>query len=56
MNNNNINIINIKLDDGMVTDGMFMMYIMYRYEDECEYVYEYENEYVHEHVNIYVVI
>ncbi len=28
MNNNNINIIDIKLDDGKVIDGMFMMYII----------------------------
>ncbi len=45
MNNNNINIINIKLDDGMVIDGMFMMYIMYRYEYRYEYGYAYVNIY-----------
>jgi hypothetical protein len=28
LNNNNINIIDIKLDDGKVIDGMFMMYII----------------------------
>jgi hypothetical protein len=42
LNKNNINIINIKLDDEMVIDDMFMMYIMYRYEDRYEYVNIYD--------------